>query len=153
MSHNCHSAPVRFKLTFPFWDVLYEFSDDDEDGDIHLLPAEFGGKKLPETLRGIHRACWLFAMDKSKAVEYNGWKPFEGRPRDKPGVSKKFQCISAHGLKKAGHEVWYVDESQYSSVGHGTPAFFAFDKASLEALRKDIGGGNIEEDTTVESWW
>ena len=52
-----------------------------------------------------------------------------------------------------GHVVWYVDESEFEHVGYSTPAFIANDRASIQAMKKYLGKGRIESNTTVMSWW
>jgi hypothetical protein len=152
VSHNAHAAPAKFKINFDgLWDVeVVRENDPRIKEDLEILPSKHGGRKIPEPLRKVVQSTVLLDCYVVNPDPVKGWKAVKGDLEKTHG--KKFDSIIAHRLVKDKHEVWYVNESQYSNVGCETPAFIAFDKASIEAFQKDFGG-RLEEDTVVNSSW
>jgi len=163
MSHNHHAAPVPFKVNFPhLYDVEVEYEDDEfwernqelfeqVKEDLEVLPAEHAiGKKIPEALRRIVQATVLFDCYQVDADPVKGWKAVKGYIDKEHG--KKYDGIIGHKIVKGDHVAWYVNESHASNVGYVTPAFVAFSKASIEAIKRAFGG-RIETDTVVNSSW
>lgn len=106
-----------------------------------MFPESFD---IPVGLRALHRA--VQCQFGHPHEPYKGWAAVKGDIEKEHG--KKYGGIVAHKLVKGDFEIWYVDESHYNNVGSSSPAFVAFDKASIEALRKDLGG-HLDTDTTV----
>lgn len=126
MSHNAHAAPAKFKINFDhLYDVQLKYEGDEfwernkelfekVKEDLAVLPAEYGGKKIPEPLRRIVQATVLLDCYQVDPDSVKGWKVVEGDIDKEHG--KKFQSIIAYKVVKDKHEVWYVNESHYSKL-------------------------------------
>ena len=148
MSHTAHTAPAPFKLIFP---SLYDVElDTDEELDVSILPEKHNGVVVPETLQTFFKKIMLVECHDIHEGLPLGW--FICLEKIHKVYGKKYKDIIATPCGVMDLVVWFVDESQYSNVGHATPSFIAFDEPDIKAAKKALGG-KIKRDTTVTSWW